>query len=915
MTTTTFLFTDIEGSTRLWELHPEAMRSALASHDEITATHVNAHGGSVFKHMGDGAIAAFDAAGAAIDAAKAIQAALAGENHPDVGVLKVRMGIHSGEVEARDGDYFGPVLNRTARLMAAGHGGQVLVSLVAGRLAGNRADLVDLGEHRLRDLSTPERIFQVATDQTLPPLRTLDVAPNNLPIFPTSFVGRHRETREVTQLVGDSRLVTVTGVGGAGKTRLALQVAADTASNFPGGVWLVELAAVTDPDLVDGAVAEALGLAQEGTKTLRQSIIGFLTGRIALLVIDNCEHLITTVADLVEQVLRTTADTTVVTTSRELLGIPGEVAYGLRSLSLPGPRDPIGPGDVASYDALQLFIERAAAAKPDFHLDAASVAAVAEVCRRLDGMPLALELAASRVRTFPVVKIAELLDQRFRLLTGGSRTALPRQQTLAATIEWSYRLLDEREQALFRRLSTFAGGFTYEAAAEVVVGDPIDEFDVMEMLPSLVDKSLVVADQVGAQVRYRLLETIRQFALDLFEDGPEADAVRLGHARHFEALAQEAGRHIRGPDEAEWWGRIDAELDNLRLAMTWAAEHDHGELALSTASGFWRFWWFKGRWLEGARWVEQALDAAGDAIPDLLLAQGLLAYGSLVEPVAGEEPGAPPTRRDPETSLERSIAIYQRLHEEGIDPDLLLQGYPAALINLGAVMDATGRAERSLALMTEALAVSRAIGDTAGITVSLGNLAEDAVQRGDFDEARRVHDEALAVAESLGSNARLGDTWSQRWEIEVRAGDLVAAGEALRNARHHSEAADQPHLVAYLDVFLAVNNMFAGGVDASPVREALRRMVEHEAMVRMPDFTPDLLGARVVADANAGRDAEAAAAIGAFRARSPSHDQVLPPLDAVIGQVRARLGDTEFERLAAIGAGLDLEDAIGLLTD
>jgi predicted ATPase len=669
--------------------------------------------------------------------------------------------------------------------MATGHGGQVLVSLVAARLAGDRPDLVDLGEHRLRDLGTPERIHQVGTGD-FPPLRTLDRAPNNLPVLPTSFVGRHREFDQLRDLVQGSRVVTVTGVGGAGKTRLALQVAAEVGTGFPDGVWLVELAPVTDPELVDAAFAEALGVRQDGDKSIHQAVLDHLAPLSALLVVDNCEHVISDAADVVDDILAASPDTKVIATSRELLGIGGEVAFGLRSMSLPRRGEAIDAEALAGHDAVQLFTERATAAKPDFRVDDANAEAVLEICRRLDGMPLALELAAARIRAFPPAKLAQLLDQRFRLLTGGSRTALPRQQTLAATIEWSYRLLDEKEQALLRRLSAFQGGFTYEAVTAVAATDPIDEFDVVELIPSLVDKSLVVADDVDGEPRYRLLETIRQFARDLFEDSPEADDVRLAHAEFFEALAREAGRNIRGPDELQWWETVDRELDNLRLATTWALEHDRVALALSIATGFWRFWWFKGRWSEGVEWIEPALGSGAD-LPPLLTAEAHLALGSLDLTARVGSGGAI-------EHLEAAVTAFREAYDRG-DPALEPSNLTAAYINLGAQISGSSNdpanLERSIELNHEALRLAEATGLELSITVAAGNIAASLADRGEIADARAWLDRALAVAEKLGSNQRLADLHNQVALIEFQAGNLDGAVAAMARSVDHHAAGQQ----------------------------------------------------------------------------------------------------------------------------
>ena len=551
MATTTFLFTDIEGSTRLWETDPDAMREALPAHDRLIAASVDSNGGRVFKHTGDGVAAAFPSAPPALAAAAQIQQGLRSGPTEE---LRVRMGIHSGEAEERDGDYFGPTLNRVARMMSAGHGGQVLVSLVAARLAeGDGFDLIELGEYRLRDLGRPEIIFQLALagqQSEFPPLRTLDDRLNNLPVLATSFVGREDELAELTAALNGARLVTVTGVGGSGKTRLALQAAANAAPAYRDGVWLVSLGAITDPDQVDRALMDTIGLEQPADATPRQVVLDHLKDLSTLLVLDNCEHVVSTAADIAAEILAGSRETTILATSRELLGVPGESAYGLRSMRLP-PAE-LEPAELVDYDAVALFMERAAPADPGFRVTDDNAAAVVEICRRLDGMPLAIELAAARLRSFSVTKIADLLDQRFRLLTGGSRTALPRQQTLAATIEWSFRLLDDREQTLFERLSVFSGGFTFDAVTAVCTDEVIGEFDVLELLPALVDKSLVVTDE-AADDRFRLLETLRQFATERFDESGDGDRVRRRHAEYFRELIAEGEAHRVGPTSGSGW--------------------------------------------------------------------------------------------------------------------------------------------------------------------------------------------------------------------------------------------------------------------------------------------------------------------------------------------------------------------------
>ncbi len=796
MGTATFLFADIVGSTRLWDTHPDAMRSALAEHDEISGKVVDARGGTVFKHTGDGFIAVFESAGAAIEAAVDHQKQMAARSFPDVGPLASRMGIHTGEVEERDNDYFGPALNRTARLMSAAHGGQVLVSVVARRIAEDlpAVSFKDLGEHRLRDLSQPEQVFQVLAEgleSEFPELVTADVVPNNLPTMVSSFVGRQQEMEEVAKLLRGARVVSISGVGGAGKTRLALQVAADIGSEFPGGVWFVELAPVTDPDHVDNLVARTLGIAEVPGRPIKQLIVEFLADHHSLLIIDNCEHLIDAAATLTAAITAGAPNVRVIATTRELLGVNGEVAFGLRSLGIPSKSEH-DPGEIAHFDSVRLFLERAAAAKPDYRMSAEDAASVAEICRRLDGMPLALELAAARLRTFSPSQIADNLDKRFRMLTGGSRTALPRQQTLMAAIDWSYRLLDDAERALFERLSVFQGGFALESAMDVAAGGDLDEFAVLELLPQLVDKSLVVADTTKGAERYALLETIRQFSRDRLDESEHADEFRARHAEHFWALAVEAGRNIRGPDEAVWWDRVSRELDNLRQAMTWGLEAGQPVLALRIAGAFWRYWWFTSTWSEGIEWLIRCVKAADGVAPKEVLAQGLLGWGTLMGWV-------PAAEGNPVEILGRALEFYRELDAEGIEREVLKRTYSAALINLAALMEITGGpTEESRELNEEALEVARRLGDAAGVAVSLGNLAEWASRMGDETETRRRFAEAVEASRALKSQQRLVEQYWQVAGSELKFGHPDRARDAYSSALAAAREGrlDQPAVIS-----------------------------------------------------------------------------------------------------------------------
>ena len=566
----TFLFTDVEGSTRRWEADADGMRTALAAHDEVLRGEIEAHGGFMFKHTGDGVCAAFASPGSAVDAAMAAQRALE---------LPVRMGLATGEAELREGDYFGAVLNRAARVMAAGHGGQVLLD---GSTAGlcSSIDLIALGPRRLRDIAKPVEIFQVLAaglGSEFPPLKTLDATPGNLRPQTTSFIGREAELAEVEEALKAHRLVTLTGVGGVGKTRLATEVAARLAGEFPDGVWFFELAAVTDPVAVPDAVTAVLGITQQPGKTVAESVAAALEGRVRLLVFDNCEHVRDAAADLVEAILAHSATVRVLATSREGLRVADEQLWLVPSLE-------VGAGIDSA--AVALFVERARSVASRFSVATADeAAAVVEICRRLDGIPLAIELAASRMASMTASEVRERLDQRFRLLVG-SRRGLERHHTLRHAVAWSYDHLDDEEKSLLERCSVFAGGFDLQSAC--AIGGFDDDYAVLDLLDALVRKSLLVADRTSGRTRFSMLETIRQFAEEQLVAGGEATEVRTAHARYFAGREADILALWDSPRQREAYDWFTAELANLRTAFRWAA--DHGDLdvaaAIATYAGF-----------------------------------------------------------------------------------------------------------------------------------------------------------------------------------------------------------------------------------------------------------------------------------------------------------------------------------------
>ena len=564
--TVTFLLTDIEASTRRWESAPDVMRAALAEHDHVLGSAVAAHGGWLFKHTGDGICAAFSSAPEAVAAAIDAQRVLG---------LPVRMGVGTGTAELRGNDYFGPAMNRSARVMAAGHGGQILVAASTAAVVEG-VELIDLGEHRLRDLSGTHRLFQVRAPglrAEFPRLRTMDAAPGNLPLQVTSFVGRDQEVEELVSVVRTNRLVTLTGVGGVGKTRLALQVAGEVLPEFGDGVWLVELAPVGDRAVVADAVATALGITPRPGLSMVDCVADAVVGRDLLVVLDNCEHVLDAVAALVEAVLARSSSVKVLATSREGLRLGGEHVWAVH---------PLGVGNGSDSAAAALFIERAGAASASFTLAADDLAVVTEICERLDGIALAIELAAARTVSMTLVDIRDRLGDRFRLLGGGRGAA--RHQTLLDAVDWSYELLNDRERTVFSRCSVFAGGFELDAAVAVCGETGLDEYAILDLLDSLVRKSLVTVERAVEHARYGMLETIRQFAEHHLTVGGAVEEIRGRHAQHFAAKSESMFDIWSSPrqKEALWWSHV--ELANLRSGFRWASDHGAFDVAATIAS-------------------------------------------------------------------------------------------------------------------------------------------------------------------------------------------------------------------------------------------------------------------------------------------------------------------------------------------
>jgi predicted ATPase/class 3 adenylate cyclase len=775
--TVTFLFTDVEGSTRLWEEHPDAMHDVMARHDEIVRGAIESHGGHVVKTTGDGFHAAFATARDAIDAALAAEQALTNEPPTQNVVVKVRMGVHTGEARVRDGDYYGSALNRAARLMAVGHGGQIVCSQATADLARDALAegvvLVDLGEHRLRDLSRPERLFQVnapGLSGTFAPLRSLDAFPSNLPAQLSSFVGRELDVADIAQVLREKRLVTLTGVGGVGKTRLALQVAAEVLPRFRDGAWLCELAAVRDPAGVVDAVANVFQVTARPGLGLDESLVAYLGDQELLMMLDNCEHVLRPVAALVRAIEAACPRVRVLATSREGLGVRGEQNLTVPSLDVPDDLTDLEA--VTASEAVRLFVDRAQGAKANFVLDATNADGVAQVCRRLDGVPLAIELAAARITTMNPSELARRLDRRFRLLTGGDRDAIERHQTLRATIDWSYDLLTGEERRLLDRLSVFAGGCALDAAEAVCEGDPIDADDVYELLANLVARSLVVVDDTGPDTRYRLLETIRQYGEERLAEAGDTDTLRARHCDHYTEFAGLVDSYSYGAEQVEWGARLARDHDNLIAAMAFAVDAQDVERALRLLSQL----PFEGHQVNDVVIFDPepvlALPGAGDdpGFAIALMRAGVQAWRRGDGPRAVElceEALAAEHRLGPTpdahlalwaSSLRGLVALDAGAQRESADHFLDASRYAGAdgipgiaALSLGGAAAALAFVDRRAAvpLATEGAALARQSGMPHAISYTLLCLAQT-LAPDDPDRARDLLDESLQLTAALG---------------------------------------------------------------------------------------------------------------------------------------------------------------------
>jgi predicted ATPase/class 3 adenylate cyclase len=869
--TITFVFTEIEDGAQRWDRDRAAMQTAVRRHDAIVRDALEGHGGHVFKTTGDAFCAAFSNAADAVAAALALQTALAQQDFADVDGLRVRVAVHTGTADERDGDYFGPTVNRAARLLAIGHGGQVLLSKISVELARNRVELGglrDLGKQKLKDLSEPEHVFQLdvpGAPAEFPALRSAGLGETNLPEEVKSFIGREADVAAITELFTHGRLVTLVGVGGVGKTSCALKAGAGLLANFSDGVWFVDLAAITDPTLVAAEVGQVFHLVESAKGAVLDALTAHLRGKQTLILLDNCEHLLETCCRIAAALLRACPGVSLLATSREALRINGELVYGLPTLASPERNAELTVADALGFGAVALFVARARAADSRFELTPHNTASVAEICRRLDGIPLALELAAARVRVLAPHQLEQKLGERFRVLTGGARTALPRQQTMRALIDWSYDLLDARDRALLSALSIFIGSFSLESATAVCVSDDMQDFEVLDGLISLVDKSLVVTEAAESETRYRLLESMREYARErLVERGGRLETARR-HALAYTELAERLEDDYGNTIYRTWVANAEREIENIRAALSWTFFEPEGdvEVGLRLAATLRRIF-YNSYPAEARRWVQTALDRVTAESPQRVVARLEVAEAHLASRL-NQFTAALAAARRALTLFEaagdrRGIANAKRwagrslifLGEAGEGETLLqsaLDSYATlgfrqvgnVLLDLGLARSACGDLAGARAFFAQALKRFEEDLDEGNVAITAGTLADAEFHGGDPQAAVRHAQDALAAARHLPRHITV---WIQSnlsaFLIALDRFDAAreCSREALRTAIHLQSELNVIVLLQHLAAILALEPGAEAETEPPKGRELAARLIGYvDKRIREIEFT------------------------------------------------------------------------------
>lgn len=840
----TFLFTDIEGSTKLAHDFPETLPSALERHNETMREAVKLNNGFVFKIIGDAFCCAFGNADEAVRAAIDALIKLNSEKWEDA-VIKVRMGIHTGKSEWNGSDYMGYVtLARTQRIMSVAYGGQILISENTNEMFSEKAtdsvSVRDLGNRRLKDLIQPVKLFQILSSEIpadFPPLKTLDARPNNLPVQLTNFIGRETDISEIKKTLTNSRLITLLGPGGTGKTRLSMQIAADMIDEYSNGVFIAEMAQISDPSLVIQTLMNCLGVNEVKGQSQELTLAEFLKDKEMIIILDNCEHLINECAELAEKLLIKCRKLKIIATSREALNSSGERTYRVPPLSLPDPNLKNSPEKLTQYEAVRLFIERALVINQEFRVTNENAPALAQICFQLDGIPLAIELAAARINVLSPEGIKDRLEDRFKLLTGGKRTALPRQQTLRALIDWSYDLLSEKEKLLWQRLTIFSGGWTFEASEKVCSDEMLDEYEILDLLGNLIDKSLVKATETDHTFRYSMLETIRKYGNEKLNESGKRNELQEKHFNYFFDLARDSETGLTGNEQKEWINKIALENENIRECLNWSLTNkQESSLKMSVALG--KFWELRSHFTEGLETMRKCIDISEDA--DLIwkakaiywtgffyIHQGKYAEskkylnqclaifnetnnkeGEALTMISLATIGLFETdytnlflysEKSLNLSKEINNSSYIARNKQNMALGLMQQGkheaarsmFQESIIvyrelndhvqlakiigNIGALEYLLSNFDKARSAFEESLKIRQELGDRQGISISLSNLGSVAYMIKDYDESERRLQESLEISEELGDKRILVTTIGTLGSIAIDIGDYSKA--------------------------------------------------------------------------------------------------------------------------------------------
>ena len=764
----TFLFTDIEGSTKLSQEYPDTLPAALDMHHSIVEKAVKSYNGYVFEIVGDAFCTAFENSEDAIKAAVEMQLNLAKEKWEDA-VIKIRIGIHSGDAEWNGKTYSGYItMARTARVMSSAYGEQIIISKITYELAKEKFDSVkekgitfrDLGERRLKDLIQPIQIYQVLSKglrTEFPPLLTLDARPNNLPIQLTSFIGRESEMRIIKSLLNESHLLTLMGSGGAGKSRIALQAGADTIDNFSHGVWIVELAQLSEPSYILPEIASALGISLDPKKNIKDVVLDFLREKEMLLILDNCEHMIDECAVIINTLLRYCKKLRIIASSREALRITGENTYRVPSFKLPDLKKAKTVEDISEYEAVRLFIDRAVAIKNDFRITDSNANKVARLVSQLDGIPLAIELAAARVKVLTVEEIYEKLSNRFALLTGGNRTALPRQKTLRAMIDWSYDLLSKEEKLLFERLTVFSDGWTLEAAEEICSDEKLESYEILDLLSNLVDKSIVIVKESGEENRFNMLKTLRQYGSEKLNISEDKYIIQKKHFDVYSRFMNNAEQNLGGADQKEWVSKYDSEIDNIRESLKWAAGNDP-EAALRLALNAANYWDTKYYYTEAVEFLDSILNKEHSY--DKKFYAGALRWKGFFLKQTGRIEEAKELLRKSNITAKESGDLKESSASESL---------------LGVIAFEEGDYEIAKEHLNNSLSVSISLGDKSRTAFAHYCLGGIAYMQTDYDSSKKMIEESLRLYRESKDLKQIGICLGNLGTVEFQLGNLQSA--------------------------------------------------------------------------------------------------------------------------------------------